>query len=174
MNSQFFKAIALITRLVEGGFETPSDARESWFSLLSFGFFIMLFAIFFVIVPDYYSEVVTFFEDFELQEITSNVQLPAPIGDHPVVYETVMRFCIVFGVFQFFAVALRFYFGSSVKKAAETVSNILFWLGTAYVFSLLLSKSIGWFSLVGGIIVAGGLSIIVRSLIVLLYQIYRH
>ena len=149
----------------------PHDRRENWIGLLSFGFFIMLFALFFVIVPNYYTKVSDFFGDFELQEVTSNVFLPAPelLHVHSVVYETVMRFCIIFGLFQFFVLALRFYFRSSVNKIAETTSNIVLWLGAAYMFNILLSKAVEWFPFIGGIIAAVGFSIIARSLVMLLF-----
>jgi len=150
----------------------PRDRRENWIGLLSFGFFVMLFALFFVIVPNYYAEVLAFFEDFELRNITDNVLLPAPthVNEHHVVYETVMRFCIVFGLFQFFVLALRLNFKSHMNKVAETTSNIVLWLGAAYMFNLLLSEAIKkWFPFIGGIIAVVGVSLIARSLVVLAF-----
>ncbi len=168
-NRQFFKAIEVNQSCLKSWSKVPRDEREKWISLLSFGFFIMLFSLFFIIVPNYYVRVTDFFGDFELKEVASNLFLPAPAGLHPVVYETVMRFCIVFGLFQFFVLALRFYFKSSVKKIAETVSNIVLWLGAAYVFNLLLSKAVAWFPFIGGIIAVIGFSIIARSFVILLF-----
>jgi hypothetical protein len=145
------------------------DGREKWIGLLSFGFFIMLFALFFIIVPNYYAEVSDFFGDFKLQEVAHNLFLPAPVHPHPVVYETVMRFCIVFGFFQVFILALRFYFRSSVRKMAETTSNIVTWFGAAYMFNLLFSASVEWFPFIGGLIAVLGFSLIARSLVILLF-----
>jgi len=146
------------------------DRREKWLGLLSFGFFIMLFALFFIIVPDYYVKVSEFFGDFEFQEVTSNVFLPAPVDYHPVVYETIMRFCIVFGLFQVFVLGLRFFFRSSMSKIAETISNIILWLGVAYMFSLLLYETVElWFHFIGGVIAVIGFSLIARSFVVLLF-----
>lgn len=145
------------------------DRRDNWIGLLSFGFFIMLFALFFIIVPNYWDNVVDFLEDFKLKEVASNVFLPAPQGHHQVVYQTVVNFCIVFGLFQFFILALRFYFRSSVSKVAETVSNIVLWLGAAYMFNLLLSRTATWFPFIGGLIAIAGFSIVARSLTKLLF-----
>lgn len=147
----------------------PHDRRENWLGLFSFGFFIMLFALFFVIVPDYGGRVLDFFESFELKEVSSNLFLPAPDGHHPVVYETVMQFCMIFGLFQFSILAFRLYFRSAVSKIAETFSNIVFWLGSAYAFYLLWSEAVEWFPFIGGMIAVGGFSIIVRSLVTLLF-----
>ena len=90
------------------------DKKSNWIGLLSFGFFILLFALFFIIVPDYSSKVTDFFKDFELVEIALNFYLPAPLHRHPLVYETVMRFCIIFGFFQFFWCV--FIFGELYEK----------------------------------------------------------
>jgi hypothetical protein len=137
--------------------------------VLSFGFFIMLFALFFIIVPDYGKEVEDFIGSFKLKEVASNVFLPTPEGPHQVVYQTVTSFCIVFGLFQFFALALRLYFRSSVSKVAETISNIVLWLGAAYMFNVLRLGAVTWFPFIGGLVVVVGLSIIARSLIKLLF-----
>jgi hypothetical protein len=146
-----------------------SQKDENWFGLLSFGVFILLFALFFVIVPNYWSLVEEFFRDFKFEEVASNVVFPVPQGHHPVVYETIMRFCVVFGLFQFVVLALRLYFRSKVNKVAETVSNIVIWLGAAYMFNLLLLKPVDfWFPFLGGLIVVFGVSLIVRSVVTLL------
>lgn len=131
----------------------------------------MLIAMFFIIVPHYGESVEGFFNDItqERTEVASGVFLPAPQRPHPEVYSTAMRFCIVFGLFQFFILALRLYFKSSVSKMAETISNIVFWLGVAYMFNLLWGKTVEWFPFIGGIIAVIGFSIVVRSLITLLF-----
>ncbi len=148
----------------------PRHREEKWFGLLSFGFFILLFALFFIIVPNYSIEVSDFFNDIKMQKVIPNVLFPAPKTHHPIVYETVMRFCIIFGLFQFFVLALRFYDRSHVSKVAETISNIVIWFGAAYMFNLLLSESPSfWFPFIGGIIAVFGASIIARSLVTLLF-----
>ena len=147
-----------------------SQKEENWFGILSFGVFILLFALFFIIVPDYWSSVEAFFGDFKFEEVASNVVFPVPQSHHPVVYETIMRFCVVFGLFQFVVLALRLYFRSKVNKVAETVSNIVTWLGAAYMFNLLLIRATVdfWFPFLGGVIVVFGVSLIVRSVVNLL------
>ena len=129
----------------------------------------MLFALFFLIVPDYGAEVMDFFGDIKFREVASNVSLPAPGTHHPVVYQTAMNFCIVFGLFQFFILALRLFLRSSVSKAAETVSNIVLWLGAAYMFNLLLLRDARWFPFIGGLVAVAGLSLVARSLVRLLF-----
>ena len=144
------------------------DRRDSWIGLLSFGFFVMLFALFFLIVPNYGDEVVGFFRGIKLQEVAPNLYLPVPEYSG-VIYETVMWFSLVFGLFQFAILALRLFFRSRLTKIAETMSNIVLWLGAAYMFNLLYMKAVTWFAFIGGIVVVIGLTIIVRSLVTLLF-----
>ncbi len=148
------------------------NRRDSWIGLLSFGFFIMLFAMFFLIVPDYGDKVVRFFQDIKLQEVASDFFLPAPEHHHPVVYNAVMQFCLIFGIFQFLVLGLRLYLRSTLSRIAETVSNIVFWLGAGYMTYLLTQNPIParfWFPFIGGVIAVIGLSIIARSLVTLLF-----
>ncbi len=148
--------------------------RENWIGLLSFGFFIFLFALFFVIVPNYGETVLKFFQDFEFEEVAPNVFLPFPTSKpyHKVVYETTMYFCLVFGIFQFAILALRLSLRSSLTQMAETVSGIVFWMGTTLVFygQAVLPNTVEWLSLIGGIIAVIGFSLISRSVITLLFQ----
>ncbi|TET56167.1 hypothetical protein E3J51_05380 [Candidatus Bathyarchaeota archaeon] len=148
-----------------------SSSRENWIGLLSFGFFIMLFALFFVIVPDYGNKVLDFFKSFQLEEILNNIRiLPYPTGSHPEIYQAAMQFCLVFGLFQFFVLALRCYVKSSITKISETISNIVLWLGASYVFNLLLTEGTSWWvNFIGGIIAVLGFSLIARSLIILMF-----
>jgi len=146
------------------------SSRENWIGLLTFGFFIMIFAIFFVIIPDFWDKVVAFFESFKLDEIVGISIFPHPTGSHSEIYQAITQFCLVFGLFQFFILALRLFIKSSLTKISETVSNIVFWLGASYIFNILLAEGTGWWTnSIGGIIAVLGFSIIVRSLIVLLF-----
>lgn len=130
----------------------------------------MLFALFFLIVPNYGDKVAEFFTDFKLKEIAPNFFLPAPEHPHPVVYETVMQFSLIFGIFQFFILGLRLYIRSTLSRIAETVSNIVFWLGAGYMFYLLTWNPVRfWFPFIGGIIAVIGFSIVARSLVTLLF-----
>ena len=135
----------------------------------------LFFALFFIIVPNYYTLVSNFLEDFFTLKPypgIANIHLPYPSGNHDVVYETVMRFCLIFGVFQFFVLGLRFFFKSAISKVAETASNIVTWVGGAYMFNLLHLRATNWIPFLGGMIAFLGLSLLVRSLIVLAASIF--
>ena len=140
----------------------------------SFGFFLLLIGVIWVITPNLFQEVVDFFKDFDLtEEIFPNVFLPAPAHPHRhiVVYTALAQFCFAFGLFQIIILVLRFFFRESIDRVAGTFSGIVFWLGVGFVSNLLAAEAIDWFGFIGWFIVFVGLSLVVRSLLVLLFEV---
>ena len=151
--------------------ERRREAQDK-LGLVSFGFFILLIGVIWVITPNLFEKVIDFFKDFKLEEeIFPNVSLPAPAGPHPVVYTALARFCFVFGLFQIAILVLRIFFRESLDKVAGAFSGIVFWLGAGYVSNLLAARTIDWFGFIGWLIVFIGLSLVVRSLLVLLFEV---
>ena len=137
--------------------------------LASFGFFLLLIGAIWAITPNLPQEVIDFFKDFTLkEEIFPNVFLPTPEGPHPVVYTALARFCFVFGLFQTAILVLRFFFRETPERMAGTFSGILFWLGAGFISNLLAAEDIEWFDFLGWLIVLIGLSLVIKSLLVLL------
>jgi tellurite resistance protein TehA-like permease len=144
--------------------------KQDILGLASFGFFLMLVGIIWIVTPNLLEEVRKFLEDFKLKEVFPNVFLPAPASSHPVVYMAIARFCFVFGLFQIFILALRVVFREAVNKIAGTFSGMIFWLGAGFVANMLSTETIKWFAFVGWIIMLIGLSLVIRSLVVLLFE----
>jgi len=140
-------------------------------SLASIGFFLFLIGVIWIITPNYTQKVENFFKDFKLTEAFPNVSLPAPVHHHPVIYTAVARFCFVFGLFQIFILALRLVFREPVNRIAGTISGTVFWLGAGFVSNRLSVGIIEWFVFLGWLIVLVGLSLAIRSLAVLLYEL---
>jgi len=136
----------------------------------SFGFFLVLIGVIFLITPNLGSEIVDFFTDFELVDVYPNVFLPTPTSSHPVFYTAVAQFCIVYGLFQIPILILRIYLGDSLKRKAGTLSGTVFWLGASYLLTILSAGNIEWFPFLGGLVVFIGLSLVVRSLVILLFE----
>ena len=144
--------------------------KRNILGLASFGFFLLLVGVIWVITPNLSQEVIDFFDSFKRkEEIFPNVFLPAPVGTHPVVYMAIARFCFVFGLLQIFILVLRFVFREPVDKIAGTFSGVVFWLGAGFVANMLSAETIEWFVFLGWIIVLIGLSLIIRSLGILLF-----
>ena len=137
----------------------------------SLGFFLLLTGVIWIITPNLFQKVIDFFRDFELAEISPNVFLPAPVHHHPVVYSAFARFCFVFGLFQIVVLVLRFFFRDSVDRVAGTFSGIIFWLGVGFFSNLLAAESLDWFGSFGWFIVFVGLSLVVRSFLVLMPEV---
>ncbi len=145
-------------------------AGTDWLGLVSFGFFVLLVGIVWVSTSNLADGVVTFVKDFRLQNVTEHIAVPAPenVNVHKVVYTAAMRFCIFFAIFEVAMLTLRLVLEESVERVADAVSGVAFWFSVGYFLNLLVSESIGWFGLVAGIIISGGLAIVVTSLVRLL------
>jgi tellurite resistance protein TehA-like permease len=145
--------------------------KQDIIGLASFGFFLMLAGVIWIVTPNLLEDVRKFLEDFKLEKVFPNVFLPAPASSYPVVYMAIARFSFVFGLFQIFILALRFVFREPVNKVAGTFSGMIFWLGVGFVASMLSTETIKWFAFLGWIIVLIGLSLVIRSLVVLLFEL---
>lgn len=141
--------------------------------LVSLGFFLVLVGVIFVITPNAYTAARNFVGDFELVRVNENVFLPAPVhpSRHKVVYTAVEQFCLVWGIFQIVLLISRFVLRDTVHRKAETFSGIIFWLGVAYAASLLIADTVSWFGFWAWILIFVGLTVIARSLVVLLYEL---
>jgi len=142
-----------------------------WLGILSFGFFLVLFGTIWIITPNFTEEVINFFQDFHLENVTENIVFPAPQQSHPVVYTAAMQFCFVFGAFDIAILALRFFLHESLDKKADTISGIIFWLSIGFFLSMLVNETIGWFSFLAGLVISVGLSVIASSIVKLFRKV---
>ena len=153
---------------------TKGEKRRSegtdWLSIVSLGFFLVLLGVIWIITPDLSNEVIDFFKDVHLENMTENIILPAPEHSHPVVYRAAMQFCLAFGVFDIVILALRFVLRESMDRKTGTISGIVFWLGAGFFLNMLAAGDIGWFGFLAGLIIVIGLLIIVSSLVKLLFK----
>jgi len=146
--------------------------KQDILGLASFGFFLFLVGVIWVTTPNLSKEVIDFFKDFKPEkEIFPNVFLPAPTHHHPVVYTAIARFCLGLGIFQIFILFLRLFFREPMDKLAGTFSGVIFWLGAGSVANMLSAGTIKWFVFIGWIIVLIGLSLVIRSLVVLSFEL---
>ncbi len=136
-----------------------------WLSTLSFGFFLILFGVIWIITPNFSSEVIDFAKDFHPEKLTEHVVLLTPKESHPVVYNAAMQFCLVFGAFQIVILVLRFIFHDSINRKSGTISNVAFWFSTGLFLNMLANKSIDWFGFLAGFIISIGLAIVASSLV---------
>jgi len=157
--------------------------REGLISAISVGFFFVVLGAIFATTPNLFNRIIDFFRDFDLVAVPNlrNVLLPAPANpfseNHLVVYGAVEQFSYVWCLFQLVILALRFVVRSPVKKAAETVSNIVFWFGAGFLIRTFLIETTRlslitgmtrWFVFWAAIIMLIGVSLIIRAIILII------
>jgi len=139
---------------------------EGIFSAISFGFFLLLLGILFVSTPDLFGKISDFFTDFGIEEVSnSGVFLPAPENpqSHLALYTVMGTVSIAAVVFQAIILALRFVISSSWSKRAETMGSFVYWIAVAFLVQWFLIDRTQWFVFWSFIIMAAGVSLLVRA-----------
>lgn len=147
--------------------------RPDIIGIVTLGFFFLLVGTIFVVTPNLPDKISSFFLDFELREIAPNWMLPAPKSHHLVLYTAIFQFCLAFAIFQICILGARFILRDPIDKKAGTISSLVFCFGAAWVVSLLMVKTIGWFVFWGWLIALIGTSLVIKNAIVLMAQIFR-
>jgi hypothetical protein len=136
--------------------------------------FILLATVYFANLPNsLWNNIVDFFGSFTLAEIPgAGFPLPSPANPHAFVslYYAVFELTFGIGVLEIAILFLRIYLQSSVAKKAETIGNLVFWLGVSYLAIAYLVKMTimtEWFMFWAAIILLGGLSLIARAFVLL-------
>lgn len=164
-----------------GAFSYAYKYRESFISAISAGFFLLLVGALFITTPTLFDRIIDFFRNFDALVPVPNtvISLPAPRNPltHVVVYTAAQQFCFALGVFQIVILALRFAARSQVSKKAETVGNLVYWIGAGYLTgTLLLERTVPaewlqpdphilWFVFWAAIIMLIGVTLIIRAII---------
>jgi len=148
---------------------------EGLLSAVSVGFFLILVGTLFITTPNLLDKVSTFLSHFHVVQVGStNVYLPAPehLGDHLDVYLAAREFSLVWGVFLIAMLGARFLLDSPLRRKAENVGDIVFWLGATYLIQTFLvaptqTSSIDvtkWFQFWAAAIMFIGISLIARAI----------
>jgi hypothetical protein len=154
---------------------TAYKSQERLFSALSAGTFFILLGIVYVInLPNsLWNAVFDFFGSFTLAQVpTTGLYLPAPTNPmaHTVLYGAIFQFCIGLGILQIIFLVLRSMMNSPINKTAETMGNLVYWFGAAYIVTTYLNNTTDtskWFVFWAGILIILGLSFVARSFVLL-------
>jgi len=145
--------------------------REGLFSAISAGFFFILVGAIFITTPNLFDKTIDFFRDFDIVHVPNmEILLPAPASPrtHLVVYSAATLFSFVWGLIQLVILALRFVARSPLSKKAETVSDLVFWLGASFLIRTFLNETTTattWFVFWAGVMMLIGVSLIIRAII---------
>jgi len=152
---------------------TAYKAQERLFSALSAGSFFILLGIVYVInLPSsLWDAVIEFFRNLNTTQVPGmgiTLLAPASPASHTVLYGAVFQFCIGLGILQIVFLMLRLMMNSPISKTAETMGNLVYWFGAAYLVTTYLNNTTTpsrWFVFWAGILIILGLSLIARAFV---------
>jgi hypothetical protein len=136
--------------------------------------FIILAAVYYINLPtSLFNGIINFFSSVTLAQVPGvSFSLPAPIipAAHIALYVAVFQFTLGLGILEIGVLAFRIHLRSPVARKAETVGNIVFWLGASFLIIAYLVRitiMTEWFVFWAGIILLGGISLLVRAFVLL-------
>jgi len=134
-----------------------------------------------LLTPGIYQDANSFSKDFTNVSYTiggSTITLPAPANpsEHIALFTAVMDFLLAVGILQILILAVRLVLRSPIRRTAQTVGSLIFWLGAAVVANVFLLAGTldGWFRFWAGLIVLIGISLVARFTIHLMYRSSRN
>jgi hypothetical protein len=153
--------------------------HEALITALAIGGFFIILGLVIAITPNITERTNIFWSDITTKTFPSggsnSIYLPAPAhpGEHITFYTAVMNFLLGVGILQIVILALRLVVKSPIRRIAETVGNLIFWLGAAVMANVFLLTGTlnGWFQFWSALIVLIGVSLVVRFLV---YLAKRH
>jgi hypothetical protein len=148
---------------------------EGLITALAIGGFFIILGLVVALTPGIADKTNAFFNDLTNvtrsigASSTLNLAAPAHPAEHQAFYTAVMNFLIGMGILQIVILALRLVVHSRIRRIAETMGNLIFWLGAAVATNvfLLAGTLTGWFQFWSALIVLIGVSLIARFFIYL-------
>jgi hypothetical protein len=149
--------------------------RESLFTAVYIGAILILIAlVYFINLPsNIWQNIVDFFMSLTLMQVPGTpLFLPAPQNPAAYIglYNAAFEVALGIGFLEVMILLLRVTYHSGVKRKAETIENIVFWLGSSYlVTTYLVNMTIPgeWFVFWAGIILIFGLALLARGFVLL-------
>ena len=152
-------------------------AQEGLISAISLGAVFILIGAIYINTPDLWGKTVDFFNSFTSTQVTNTgITLPAPQfpASHAVLYGAVFQFSLGITILEILLLALRLLLRSPIRKTAEAVGNLVFWLGASYLVTTYLNNTTTisqWFMFWAGVLMIAGLSLIARGFVLLARRI---
>jgi hypothetical protein len=150
--------------------------KESLLSAIYIGSVFIVFALVYYIhiADNLWEGLIDFFTSLTLATVpTTGISLPAPANPaaHINLYTAAFHFTVGLGILEIVILLLRVgLLHSSVSRIAETIENIVFWLGTSYlILAYLMNMTLQgeWFIFWAGLILIFGLALIARAFVLL-------
>jgi len=153
----------------------PENRKENFISGLYIGLILILLVVLYFVNAhvNLWNSFNHFLNTFILATVPgTGIMLPAPESpaNYIVLYNAAFQFCLGVGIIEIGVLLLRVWINSPLPRKAETIENLVFWLGTSYlIVTYLVNITIisEWFVFWAGIILIGGLSLVARSFILI-------
>jgi hypothetical protein len=147
--------------------------KESLITTVYTGAIFIVLALIFIINTGIWDSLVNFFSSLTLAQVPgTSLSLPAPASPaaYTQLYAAAFQFSLSVGILEIVILAVRIFLHSPLPRRAETIENIVFWLGTsylivAYLFNMTLQTE--WFVFWAGLILIAGLSLLSRAFILI-------
>ncbi len=148
--------------------------EDGLITAIAVGSVFILIGVVFATNANLFNEIGAFFRNFTtvsypLSSATSTISLPAPVNPaaHGIFYTALMQFTLGVGILQIVILALRLRMKSPTGKTAETVGNLIFWLGAAVLVNSVLAVGTieSWFQFWGALIIVTGVSLVGRAIV---------
>jgi hypothetical protein len=146
--------------------------HEGIITAIAVGGVFILLGLVAILTPDFGVKFGDFVSDFTLIYYpfgTGTVSFPAPQNPaiHNDLFIAATNFAIGIAILQIVILPMRLAFKSRLSRIAETVGNLVFWVGAAFVANVyLLAGTIeGWFQFWAFLIILAGVSLIVRGIV---------
>jgi hypothetical protein len=147
--------------------------QKDLIDIITFGLFIIIIGVFFLITPDLLNKILFFFKDLELRKYSTFIYLPYPKSEHAILFNALYNFSLFFAVIHIPILAARFILKDPVDKKGDTFSGLIFWFGASYILNSLLEENIGWIEFTGYLILLIGITLVVSNSIKLSAYISR-
>lgn len=149
--------------------------KENLLSGIYIGSILIILAVIYIasLPVSLWDEIVNFFSSLTLAPVPgTGIALPAPSNpaSHMELYTAAFIFTIAVGTIEIVVLVLRVLMNSPMPRKAETIENIVFWLGTSYlIITYLVNMTIAgeWFVFWAGIVLIFGLALLARSFVLI-------
>jgi hypothetical protein len=148
------------------------SADEALITALAVGGVFIILGLVVALTPNILNEANAFTKDitnvfYPFGSGTASLFAPAHPAAHAGLFTAVMYFFLGVGILQIIILPLRIWVKSPTRRIAETVGNLIFWLGGAAVVNvfLLAGTLTGWFQFWIGLVFLVGLSLIARFIV---------
>ena len=147
--------------------------KESLVTALYIGAIFIILALIFVLNTGVWGRLVNFFSTLTLAQVPgTSISLPAPLNpaSHTQLYNSAFQFSIGVGILEIVILTVRILLHSPLARKAETIENLVFWLGTSYLiiaYLINIKLQTEWFVFWAGIILIAGFSLLTRAFILI-------